>query len=497
MAKHRFRDLPLQIKMTLVYILSSFLILAVNTSLLIGITTVSARLQRTYEDNLYLNDLSNALSDVQVSMTEYLNVKSSDALEYYYINDQKYRNLIQNLNIDVTDSSYDIMQRNIRNMSEDYLNLVSQTIEAKRGRNVEKYRMRYESATAMYNYINIYIESLNTSRFEDNSRTYSDISKSLRSMQNFSMIVIIAVIVTNAFAIINYTGRLIRPLQTLSESANDVAKGNFDVELPRVESKDEIGVVTTAFNKMVVSIRNYIDQIRENMEIERQHKEKELMMETHLKDAQLKYLQAQINPHFLFNTLNAGAQLAMMEGADKTYEFVQNMSEFFRYNIKKNDEIIRLRDEIELIDHYIFIINVRFAGEIRFIKDIDDSLLDVEIPSMIVQPLVENAINHGIRNVDYDKVITIKVKRIDNSVCVSVKDNGVGMSEETIKDILSGNSKKNSDSMDSNGVGLDNVIERLRIFLDTEDVLTIVSEGKNKGTEFLFYLPIKETEDDV
>ena len=173
MAKHRFRDLPLQIKMTLVYILSSFLILAVNTSLLIGITTVSARLQRTYEDNLYLNDLSNALSDVQVSMTEYLNVKSSDALEYYYINDQKYRNLIQNLNIDVTDSSYDIMQRNIRNMSEDYLNLVSQTIEAKRGRNVEKYRMRYESATAMYNYINIYIESLNTSRFEDNSRTYS------------------------------------------------------------------------------------------------------------------------------------------------------------------------------------------------------------------------------------------------------------------------------------------------------------------------------------
>ncbi|MBO7425174.1 MAG: histidine kinase [Clostridiales bacterium] len=492
--KHKFSDLPLQLKIAFIYVLSSVLILVVNMSLLIGITTVSARLQRTYEDNLSLNEMTKALSDVQYSMTQYLNVKSSDSLEEYYISEQTYRNLINELNVEVTDSNADVMQRNIKYMSEEYLDLVSQTVEAKRGRNVEKYRQRYELATEMYNFINSYIDSLNTRQFEDNSKTYSEISRSLRSMQNVSLIVIIAVIVTNAFAIINYTGRLIRPLRVLSRSADEVAKGNFDVELPRVESKDEIGVVTKAFNKMVVSIRNYIDQIKENMELERQHKEKELMMETHLKDAQLKYLQAQINPHFLFNTLNAGAQLAMMEGADKTYEFVQNMSEFFRYNINKNDEIIKLRDEIELVNHYMFIINVRFAGEITFIKDIDESLLDADIPSMIIQPLVENAVNHGVRNVEYDKVITVSVKRVENNVRVSVKDNGVGMSEEIINEILSGNKKKRSDSMDSNGVGLDNVIERLKIFLDSDDVMSIVSEGKNKGSEFLFYLPIKETD---
>ena len=113
---------------------------------------------------------------------------------------------------------------------------------------------------------------------------------------------------------------------------------------------------------------------------------------------------------------------------------------------------------------------------------------------MIIQPLVENAVNHGIRNVEYDKVITISVKRVENNVCVSVKDNGVGMSEETINEILSGNKKKRTDSMDSNGVGLDNVIERLKIFLNSDDVMSIVSEGKNKGSEFLFYLPIKETD---
>lgn len=95
-------------------------------------------------------------------------------------------------------------------------------------------------------------------------------------------------------------------------------------------------------------------------------------MEAHLKDAKLKYLQAQINPHFLFNTLNAGAQLAMMEGADKTYQYVQNVADFFRYNVKRDDEPVTLSNEIELVDNYIYILNVRFSGEIKYRKNIDE-----------------------------------------------------------------------------------------------------------------------------
>ena len=97
----------------------------------------------------------------------------------------------------------------------------------------------------------------------------------------------------------------------------------------------------------------------------------ELIMEGHLKDAQLKYLQAQINPHFLFNTLNAGAQLAMMEGADKTCLFVENMAEFFRYNLKKISQDATIEEEINLVDSYVYILNVRFVGEIRFQKRIE------------------------------------------------------------------------------------------------------------------------------
>ena len=95
-----------------------------------------------------------------------------------------------------------------------------------------------------------------------------------------------------------------------------------------------------------------------------------------MREAQLMTLQAQINPHFLFNTLNAGAQLAMMEGADKTTEFIENMADFFRYNIKKMNQDATILEEIHLVDNYIYIMNVRFTGEIHFEKEVDETVLD-------------------------------------------------------------------------------------------------------------------------
>ena len=323
-----------------------------------------------------------------------------------------------------------------------------------------------------------------------------EISKAFRLFETISIIVICVTILGNVTIIIRLAGTIISPLKTLAKSADEVAKGNFDVELLEVQSRDEIGVVTGAFNQMVISIRQYIERIRESMEVERALKEKELLMETHLKDAQLKYLQAQINPHFLFNTLNAGAQLAMMEGADRTYEYVQNMAEFFRYNVKKGDEIVTLREEIELVDNYIYILNVRFSGDIHYEKKLDKSLLNVQMPSMILQPIVENCVNHGIREMAGEGKIFLSVYRIDDVVCVSIKDNGKGMSEDTIRKVLSGTYREQELAAGSNGIGMDNVIARLKLFMETEDVISIISEGENCGTEVILYLQMKEREED-
>jgi two-component system, sensor histidine kinase YesM len=224
------------------------------------------------------------------------------------------------------------------------------------------------------------------------------------------------------------------------------------------------------------------------MEAERQMKERELMMETHLKDARLKYLQAQINPHFLFNTLNAGAQLAMMEGADRTYDYVQKVALFYRYNMKKSGETVTIRDEIEIIDSYIYILNVRFSGDIHYEKHIDETLLDTEMPGMILQPIVENSVNHGIREMGGEGKITLSVYAVEDGVCISIKDNGIGMSNEMIDRILNGTYHASEENGDSNGIAMDNIISRMRLFTGNEDVMSITSGGMEKGTEVFLYL---------
>ena len=206
----------------------------------------------------------------------------------------------------------------------------------------------------------------------------------------------------------------------------------------------------------------------------------------------LKYLQAQINPHFLFNTLNAGAQLAMMEDAEKTGEFLENTAEFFRYNVRKNDQDATLGEEIHLVDNYVYILNVRFSGEILFSREVDESLLEVRVPSMILQPLVENSFNYGIRDIDWEGRIELSVYRQKENICISIWDNGAGMEQERIEQVLSGNVQESDPHSNSNGVGMKNVMERLRLYFHDQAKLEIISEGKNMGTEVLITIPGEE-----
>ncbi|MDE6386480.1 MAG: histidine kinase [Lachnospiraceae bacterium] len=489
-------DMSLQGKISSIYILTNLFVCLVNILLVLGINRMSGEMEMVYRDNLNLNELSESLDAVQNSMTDYLNAKTSDSLEEYYRSSQNYIQLVEGLEDEVSGVSFDRMKRNIKHMSGQYLEIADQTIDAKRGRNVEKYRARYESASQMYDYISTYIYSLNNQQFKNNSENYTELSQAFRLFETVGIAVIIVVIIANVCIITKLVGTIISPLKTLAKSADEVANGNFEVEIPEVQTRDEIGVLGRAFNQMVVSIREYIERIRHSMEVERVMKEKELLMEAHLKDAQLKYLQAQINPHFLFNTLNAGAQLAMLEGAERTYRYVQNMAEFFRYNVKKGDETVTVREEIELVDNYIYILNVRFSGDIHYEKKVDKSLLQVEMPSMILQPIVENCVNHGIREMAGEGRIWLKVYRIDDMVCISVRDNGIGMSEDTIDKVLAGTYREEELAAGSNGIGMDNVIARLKLFTECEDVMSIVSEGENHGTEFIIYLQMKEREEE-
>lgn len=486
------KTLSIGTRLIIVFIFTLTVVLGVNIYMYANINKTVGIIDNVYISNVSLNELTKELENIQRNMYEYLNTKSSDALENYYRSSSNYTNLVNELNTAASDNHIKLMEKNIKNMSLKYLATTNKTIQSKRGRNIERYKEDYEKTSEIYEYINNNIYSLNNERFKNNSNNYELLLVSLKYLEIISTVILVVISLINILLIVIVTKSITNPLSKLAVAANEVAAGNFNIELIEANYNDEIGVVAKAFNKMITSIREYVVKIKESMEFESKVKENELLMKNHLKDVQLKYLQAQINPHFLFNTLNAGVQLAMFEDAEKTSIFMEKLANFFRYNVKRINEDARLEEEIELVDGYIYIMNVRFSNEIHFSKEIDESLINIKVPSMILQPIVENAVNYGIRDIEWGGKIQLSVYRSNDEILISIKDNGVGMLESTIEKVKKGEVRQENLIKDSTGIGLKNVINRLKIYYNKDDVVSIISEGKNKGTEVIIHIPAEQ-----
>lgn len=478
-------------KLIIVFLATSMIALGVNLFVYINLNKMLERIDAVYSTNINLNKLSDDVKNVHAGLTGYLETKGTDDLELYYRYSQEITEEIEDLNDQPTDNALKLGERNVRNLSKNYLATAEKAIRGKRARNVEQYTRYYNECCESFEYLNTYIYSLNNVTFRTNSESFNTMIDSLHYSQILCLSIFIIVTLMNVLLIILLTSTITRPLIKLSEKAKEISSGNPEnVEPLMIDSDDEIGHVTRAFNRMLVSIKEYIGRIRAQMVTESAMKEKSLLMENHLKDAQLKYLQAQINPHFLFNTLNAAAQLAMMEDAKRTGDYIQNMADFFRYNVKKDNEKVRIAEEIELVDSYIYIMNVRFSGEISFRKEIDESLLDVIVPSMILQPIFENSVKYGIDNLDDRSIeIVLSLYKKDRYACIEIRDNGKGMDQKIIDQILSRQPLEYSKKPDDEkSVGLTNVVARLDMFFNGKEKIEIKS-AENQGTSVIISIP--------
>ncbi len=427
--KRFYSRLSVQNRVILTCIATSIMISLVNLYLFFNINRVIARMGELYRTNVVLEELSEELLSVQGSLTEFLNTKASDAMEDYFRYAQNYQGLLDGLKFTGTAPDTTILGENIRNLSNSYLAYADAAVQARRGHIIERYMNDYASATGTFNAINDYLYRLNLEQFSINTDNYNSLVGSFRFLELISVVVLFMLSAVNIALIATFT-------------------------------------------------RNIMDPVRE----------RELRMEAHIREAELKYLEAQIDPHFLFNTLNAGAQLAMMEDAEKTSDYIQKMAAFYRYKIHGGNEESTLEKEIELVDNYIYILNVRFSGAIFFEKRCEEELLSIKLPDMVLQPIVENAVNHGIRNVEYPGRIVLSVTGEGENVRVSVADNGVGMSPERIAEVMNGSAGRDEEKL-TNGVGLHNVIARLELFYGKSDIMKIESGGEGEGTTVSLLLP--------
>lgn len=287
------------------------------------------------------------------------------------------------------------------------------------------------------------------------------------------------ILILNIFIVLYFTRGITRPIASLSRRTERIAAGDLYVEEVKVRSEDELGILSASFNKMASNIRTLINQITEKADVEsmlREEEMKNLKVVTELKQSELKVLQSQINPHFLFNTLNTIARMAMFEQADETLKLIESTADLLRYNLGKiHKEYVTLRDEIDSTKEYIYIQNIRFSDRITFEFDIDESVLDVRAPYLILQPLVENAIIHGIEPMERDGKLKLSVFKKDEQVIVQIEDNGKGIPKQNMENLFV--------DTDASSIGLNNVRKRIEYMFGRTDLLKVDSEpGKTTVT---------------
>jgi sensor histidine kinase YesM len=232
-----------------------------------------------------------------------------------------------------------------------------------------------------------------------------------------------------------------------------------------------------------------IDNIQELMKENIKSVEKDRLV----KELELKMLQSQINPHFLFNTLNSIAKLAYLEGAARTSDLTVSVSRLLRYNLQKLDQAVPLREEVEHVNEYINIQRARFRDRIAFEMDIDEQALGGMIPCLTLQPIFENAFVHGLEQMEEGAVLSLSIRYRSGLVEIEISDNGVGMNRETVARLMGSIQQEApyfSGKGQSTGLGTHNVFKRLHLFFDGQQLIEIDS-SEGQGTAVLFKVPFR------
>lgn len=446
------------------------------------------------KDYIFLNDLKNNVNLMMTELEQYLTTASSENLLNYY----NYYNKLKEQTAQIsTTKEYDydkLLLKDIKYMLDELMLESDKAITAKRGRISSKYISHFQRSEEISNYIKLYDNMLLDSQLKTGSKKYENTNKRMNIISYVNAIIIIATIFVNICIALISTFRLMKPITQLSRSAEKIAEGDFNIELVQTQTGDETDVLASAFIKMVKSIKEYINELKQHVEVEKRLKEQEvqnLKMQSLLKEAELKFLQSQINPHFLFNTLNAASQLAMIEGADKSSEFIENIAQLFRYNLKNIEELVPLREEVEYVNNYMNILEKRFGSRISFFSHIDEDTLDLKIPRITIQPILENAYIHGLQDLEKGGVIELNIRSFPNHLIIEIMDNGKGMDENCIQSIISPEGDNKAVRGHITGIGLNNVIERLQILFNIsnkQDLIDIESKIGH-GTKVILKIP--------
>ena len=305
-----------------------------------------------------------------------------------------------------------------------------------------------------------------------------DIQEARTEYQNFFMVMI-------RFSIIAFAAILIlivllsyyiplsitRPIRKLSEVTDQVAKGDLTVRSD-IRTGAEVGMLSDSLNTMIDKINELLEQVKKE--------------QIRLRKAEFELLQSQINPHFLYNTLDTIVWLAEAGEQKKVVKMVGSLSEFFRTSLNQGKDIISIKEELQHVRSYLEIQQVRYQDILQYDIQVEEELYKYLIPKITIQPLVENALYHGIKNKRGVGKIIISGRQEEDHFSILIEDNGIGISEERLSQVRAG--VKNKVSTGKDIYGLYNVNERIRLNFG-EKYGIFIESTYGKGTVVSVILP--------
>lgn len=303
----------------------------------------------------------------------------------------------------------------------------------------------------------------------------SFLQKTARGLQKTTIMLILASLMLCIFLANILAKGIAGPIKRTSKAMQQFAEGDFSVRLPEGR-RDEIGAMNSVFNQTIEKIEQLIKQVVE--------------METVNKDIEFQALQAQINPHFLYNVLDTINWMARKKGEDNICRMVTSISSLMRASISNKRSMVYIREEIKYVQDYLYIQETRYGDKFTSYIEVDERLNELEIPKMTIQTLVENAVVHGVENATWDCFLYVSGEITDGMAVFTVKDDGVGMSQEQLEKLMGTEEEPDHEAERTHThLGVYAVRKRLDYVYQNKARMSIISEP-GKGTQVILEIPM-------
>lgn len=313
------------------------------------------------------------------------------------------------------------------------------------------------------------------------------LTKETKKAAAINILLLTVSLITIVIATVIISIRITMPMRKLSRYMSLIQTGQLDVAIPSVKHPDEISNIINRFREMMNTINNLVLR--------------EYKLELFSKNSQLKAMQAQINPHFLNNTLQIIGTLALEQNNKGIYELLSSLAKMMQYSMHNNKKIVTLNDELDHVKAYIELQKERYENQFSVQFHIDETLLAVPMPKLILQPIVENYFKHGFQRNYENQQLTIQVNaQVDDTICINISNNGLSIAPEKLHDlnqslehaainILNYTDHDSNEDTTHPSIGLNNVLARLKLIYENKATLEIGNHTEHQGTFVIITFP--------